>query len=299
MNQKKKQSKWPVLLLLGLILVVGAVIALTMLAGEDPVSMGRPGQTHPAAPGRNDPAADTTDTADTTDPSDTAPETVQGTAPTADAPIVTDPAVPDPEPTEPPEITPTTPVTPETPVELEQGLVVEMVGTYSGMYVEDGTGQIVSDIAMILLRNRSEQDLQLARIELEVQDRVYAFECTNLPAGEAAVLLEKNRSGAIQARPEEARITLVNFFDSPMELCSETIQLSGQKGLLSVTNVSEEDISGDVYVYYKFYEADCYYGGITFRVRARGGLKAGETQQLPAGHFNPESCRIVQVTHGA
>ena len=66
-------------------------------------------------------------------------------------------------------------------------------------------------------------------------------------------------------------------------------------GLMSDLAVCD-DISGDIYIYYKFAATDIFYGGITFRVRVEGGLKAGELRQIPAGHFKPGECRIVQVS---
>lgn len=190
------------------------------------------------------------------------------------------------------------PVSPEAPVVLAEELVIEQVGTYSGMYVEDGSGEICPDIMMVVLRNGSEQDLQLARIEMTIGDERYHFQCTNLPAGEAAVLLDQDRKPSAAARPDQAEITLFSFFEEPMELRGDALEIRGQQGNLTVTNISGADIPGDICIYYKFHAADHYYGGITFRVTLRGGLKAGESGQLIAGHYSPDGCKIVQVTYG-
>lgn len=222
---------------------------------------------------------------------ETAPQDPTGhTVPDKDDPMPTD--APDaPTGTEPP-------VTPEEPVVLEDGLLIEQVGVYSGMYVEDGSGEICPDVMMVVLRNGSGKDLQLARIELTVGEETYHFQCTNLPAGGAAVLLDQDRKTSVSARPDQAEITMSAFFDSSMELCADKLEIRGQQGNLTVTNVSGADISGDIYVYYKFHAADYFYGGITFRVAVRGGLKAGESSQLIAGHYTPDGCKIVQVTYG-
>lgn len=189
-------------------------------------------------------------------------------------------------------------ISPEDPVVLEDNLQIEMVGSYSGMYVEDGSGEILSDIMMIVLRNGSEQDLQLARIQLVIGDETYQFQCTNLRSGAAVVLLEQDRKAAVNANPDQAEITLSVFFDSPMERCEDAIRIDGQKGSLTVTNISGQDITDDIYVYYKFYASDYFYGGITFRVAVRGGLEAGASSQLVAAHYAPDGCEIVQVTYG-
>ena len=48
--------------------------------------------------------------------------------------------------------------------------------------------------------------------------------------------------------------------------------------MLNVPNISDEDIPGDVVVYYKHASADMLYGGITYRVTISGGIKAGESR---------------------
>ena len=40
-----------------------------------------------------------------------------------------------------------------------------------------------------------------------------------------------------------------------------------------------------------------WYGGITYRTVASGGLKVGELRQLPASHFKKESSKVVFVTY--
>ena len=51
-----------------------------------------------------------------------------------------------------------------------------------------------------------------------------------------------------------------------------------------------------IYVYYKYKADDLYFGGITFRVRVEDGLAPGEICQVPSGHFDPDSCEVVNVT---
>ena len=49
-------------------------------------------------------------------------------------------------------------------------------------------------------------------------------------------------------------------------------------------------------MYYKNSATDLLYGGITYRSKVSGGLKAGEIRQITAGHYNPKSSSIVMVT---
>ena len=65
---------------------------------------------------------------------------------------------------------------------------------------------------------------------------------------------------------------------------------------MNITNISGNDITGDVVIYYKNASSDMLYGGITYRVTVTGGLKAGEIKQLTGSHFSASGSRIMFVT---
>jgi hypothetical protein len=76
------------------------------------------------------------------------------------------------------------------------------------------------------------------------------------------------------------------------------VEISGLPGTINVKNISEADITGTIYIYYKHRAGDTYYGGITYVTKVQGGLKAGEIRQIIASHFVPNSCQVVAVTIG-
>ena len=174
-------------------------------------------------------------------------------------------------------------------------LQINRIDSYVGIYMEDGTDDVVSGILMISVTNESDRDLQLARINLAYPDAVAQFEVTNLPAGATVTLLEKNRMEMPDQAPVSSSVENLLFFPEPMDLQQERIQLGGSTGMLTVSNISGEDIDGDIYVYYKNTSGDQFYGGITFRAKVSGGLKAGETATLMANHYAPDSCTVVLV----
>ena len=47
--------------------------------------------------------------------------------------------------------------------------------------------------------------------------------------------------------------------------------------------------------HYKNKIGDTYYGGIAYRVKVEGGLKAGEIRQVMTSHYNPDNCSIVAI----
>ena len=186
----------------------------------------------------------------------------------------------------------------ESDMNMENGLEIINIGKYTGLYMEDGSDEIVSDVMMIVVRNNGEQDVQLGRITAVCGGEEYRFTLTNLAAGAQVVLLDQDRKASPGAQLTSAVLETSTFFEEPMDVMADVIRISGLNGMLNVQNISDADIDGDIYIYYKYAARDIYYGGITFRVRVEGGLKAGELRQIPAGHYSPDGCAIVQVmTH--
>lgn len=184
----------------------------------------------------------------------------------------------------------------QAPINLGYGLQITDAGRYTGMYMEDGSGDIVSGVMMVVVRNSGEQDVQLANITALCGDMEYRFSLTNLAAGEQVVLLDLDRKESGGEILSSAVLTESVLFSEPMDRMADAIEISGLDGMLNVKNVSDADMEGDIFIYYKYAAEDIFYGGITFRVRIEGGLKAGELRQIPAGHYSPAGCVIVQVT---
>ena len=53
------------------------------------------------------------------------------------------------------------------PVALQDGLMITGIGRYAGIFMEDGSEDVVSGVMLLVLENTSASDLQLARIDLE------------------------------------------------------------------------------------------------------------------------------------
>jgi hypothetical protein len=211
------------------------------------------------------------------------------------------------QPTEPSQSTqPTQPSDPKVETEPEEGVIslagnltISYLGKYAGIFMEDGTDEVVSNVMMLIVRNDGTEDLQLARINLYYADYTAQFEVTNLPAGESVVLLEKNRHAFENADYIRAEAVNVVHFAEPMPMMKETFEITGGDGYLDVKNISNADISGDIFVYYKNSASDLLYGGITYRARLSGGIKAGETMRIMTGHYHEGASRLLMVTCSA
>lgn len=182
---------------------------------------------------------------------------------------------------------------------LGYGLRLEAVGRYAGLYIEDGTNDTVSDVMMIKVKNTADKDLQLARISLTYSDFTAEFELTNIPAGRTVVVLEKNRHAYSDQNYLSFQLSDVAQFSEQMDVPTEIYHISGLKGTINLENRSDKDISGDIYVYYKYIADDILYGGITFRAKISGGISAGQIKQVASSHFDPQQCIVLAITDGA
>lgn len=182
-------------------------------------------------------------------------------------------------------------------VNLGYGIRISQVGKYTGMYMEDGSNEFVSDVLMILVTNDTPDDLQFAQIQLSNQTDVADFELTTLPAGESLVVLEKNRKPYSEGY-SYAVANHITFFPEPMGLMEDRIEISTLENILNVHNLTQQDIPGPIHIYYKNTASGQLYGGITYRITLDEGLAAGQIQQLVSSHFSTASSKIMFVTCG-
>ena len=180
---------------------------------------------------------------------------------------------------------------------LGSGLSLMSASRYAGAFVEDGTDDIVSDVLAITIRNDGDKTVQYAHIILTQGEAAYEFDVTTLPVGASVQLLELSR----QPMPDStdgmtAEVSACAVFDTEPSLCEDVFRIETQDTAITITNNSDSDITGQIYVYYKIAYGDLYMGGITYRVGA-AGLKAGESTTCYAGHFSTDYSKLMFVTY--
>lgn len=178
---------------------------------------------------------------------------------------------------------------------IDQGIVVTNIASYTGLYMEDGKNDVVSDMMMVTVKNTTEQDLQLATFTLEYMEFSAQFKISNLPAGATVIALEQNRHPYVNEGLRTVKTERIVFFDEPMSRMEDTFEIVGAPNTINIKNISGQDITGRIHIYYKNYAGNNYYGGITFKNVAEGGLKAGEIKQLMGEMYDPRSCQIVDI----
>ena len=187
----------------------------------------------------------------------------------------------------------------ENAVNLDYGLYATDIGSYTGMYMEDGTDEIVSGVLMLVVKNTGEQDIQYAKITMPVGEETAVFTLTTLPVGDSVVLLETSRMQWQQDVDYSSILPTIEniaYFQEPVSTQEEKLKIGIVDGAINVTNISGEDIAGNIVVYYKNAAQDLYYGGITYRITIEGGLKADEIRQVMTNHASDTGSEIMFVT---
>ena len=283
-NEKKGGSRLPLLVVL--IVLVCAVVAAVLISG----------QKEPAPPMQTVPPKTTAPQTHPTD--DTVVPTEPSVVPTETTTIPTEPDVEYTEPATRPTESANLPTEPQG-VDLGSGIVITDYIRYSGPFLEDRTDEAVSDVLAIRVTNTGEEYIQTMDIVLSDGETKARFSLSTLFPGETVIVPEANRMPFTDV-PEftKAATESVALFDGHPGMCTDRIAIQCLDGVMNITNISGEDITEDIFVYYKNYIDGVYCGGITYRLRLTGGLKAGEIRQGSAAHFARENSRIVFVTSG-
>ena len=174
-------------------------------------------------------------------------------------------------------------------------LVIEKLGSYSGAYVEDGTNEMVSEAAMILVKNTGNKAIEYAEITLHFQDDTLFFKISALPAGESVVTIEQAKKRIPVLKISDCVATVIE--KDSMEQADEVISVHDNgDNTLTIKNLTNQEIPM-ARVFYKYYleQENAYLGGIAFTAKLTA-LGAKEEVTIQPSHFESESCKIVMST---
>ena len=145
-------------------------------------------------------------------------------------------------------------------------LQIEKLAPYSGIFVEDGTNQQVTDVAMIMVKNTGGDVVEYAEITVEYADKTLTFQITALPAGERMVVQEKTGSSVPKGVAGRASALVVHR--TQMNITPEISVSDNGDNSLTVKNLTNQTIP-TVRVFYKYYmeNENMFVGGIAFTVR--------------------------------
>lgn len=184
------------------------------------------------------------------------------------------------------------------PALVSEDIEITKAFLYNGEFPEDASFRPVSDVFAIKVKNLSQKDIQLVRLYVVTDQNEYFFEVTTLPSQKSVTVLEKNGQTILDDEKiletkEENKV----FFENSISLNADKFQLAPLDKVINIKNISSENISSDVYVYFKRVDENGdYFGGITFRSNA-GPMKADEFKQIPASHFMKENSEVLFVDY--
>lgn len=172
---------------------------------------------------------------------------------------------------------------------------IETMGAYTGVFVEDGTNETVSEIAMLQVKNTGNSVIEYAELQIVFFSQILNFEISALPAGESAILLEQQRKTLPEESLEKCIATVVHR--EQMEMSEKQVMVTdAENNRLRIKNLTDEVIS-TVRVFYKYYveDKDIFLGGIAFSVKL-SQLEAGGELVIQPAHYQSDFCRIVMVS---
>lgn len=182
-------------------------------------------------------------------------------------------------------------------ISLDKNIVITSIEPYSGSFMEDGSDEDVENILMITVKNDGMQTLQYAEATLVFGDITAKFAFSTLKPGESMVVLEKNRLEYPDKELTEHQIQNVVYFEENLNLCEDKFEISAMDGAFNVKNISGEDLSGNIAIYYKNKQDNIYYGGITYRVVIEGGIEKDGIRQVVTEHFKTDKSEVMFVSY--
>ena len=129
------------------------------------------------------------------------------------------------------------------------GVEVSDMFSYSGSFVEDGSGRQVSGIAAVRVRNNSSKAYQLLSLGFATDGGDIVFDVTALLPGSEMTVLSK------EAVPYNADLLISNvtaiksleFTETP-SLNSDIFELSASGGVLGVKNISGKQVATSMFI---------------------------------------------------
>ncbi len=149
----------------------------------------------------------------------------------------------------------------------------------------------------VLVRNISATDVQYAKLSVVCNGKKYDFELSTLLAGSTAIVSCNDKvpfetNGQYYSWKVEDKI----LFSEKLSLYPEIFEIKGADGALSVKNISNKNIDGPIFVYYKNVENGVFTEGTTYRISV-DGLQKGQEKQTLSGHYKKDTSLVMFITY--
>lgn len=182
-------------------------------------------------------------------------------------------------------------------ISLGSGIRLISLAEVSANYPEDGSDVYTENVLSATFVNESTEMLQYAVIEVNISGEKFTFDISSIPAGEKVIALENNkRSAPEKIENISCRASNIVFFESAPSKMSDKLSITFQNGMVTIHNVSEEDLTGNISIYYKNKMDDAYFGGITYRINI-SDLDAGEKIKGASSHADSDDSVLMFVQY--
>lgn len=181
-----------------------------------------------------------------------------------------------------------------TPV-TDRGLEISAAGSYSGKYMEDGTDDPIENVSALLVRNIGTETVEYAEvIGRNSGGETVRFVLTGLPVNASVLVLEADRCGC-----SEISAPQVTEYAPALDVTEDyaaDFEIYPGDGVINIRNVSGEELTDDIFVYYKTYRDGVFLGGITYRARF-DGLRDQAIGQSIQSHSTADETVVVYMTY--
>ncbi len=182
--------------------------------------------------------------------------------------------------------------------ELGNGLSIVRSGSYTGSFVEDGSNSPCTEVLSLLVTNHSDSFLEWAEIAIPVGERTAYFRITSLPAGQSLLVMEKTAMSYDETVTYGAPVLLnTSMPEKEFSLHEQTFSISAADHVINLTNMTSQDITGNIAVYYKNVENGIYIGGITYSRTLQNGVSARAVAQFICEYYTVAGSEILFIVY--
>ena len=145
----------------------------------------------------------------------------------------------------------------------------------------------------LIAENVSDTDVEYALLTVKEGETSYTFNISVMLRG-AKVMLICNED--VGYNPDKFYTgwkidNIINFEKTPV-MNADKYEVQILDGSISVKNVSGEEITSDIFIYYKEKNEDLLNGSITHRIRI-AGLKADAQTYVKSNNIDKDNCQII------
>ena len=171
-------------------------------------------------------------------------------------------------------------------------LVAEDLVCYEGQYLEDGSVEEVVDVSALVIRNHGLTMVEHGVVTLEMPEGTHTYEIYMLPPGEAALVLEKQKTAFSMQNPVRCYGWEKQWRADDNAAISV---LAVDMRTLSVTNRTGSRLER-VKVLFKTYDSQSrmFLGGIVYEAVIEN-LLPGQTVQITPYYFVRDYSRVVGI----